>query len=107
MASITDLIGPLTRDGRIDRGAGTSPREVPPLPRKALAFVIDGLDGDPSPDDFAAAVGAFMKLTWKDRELASREVFENYLDIVHAFAPDDIGVEIERAEDVWEHVTPS
>lgn len=98
-------LGELTRHDRIEEWLVSAPIDVPLLGVR-LAFVIEGLESDANPSDFAGAVTNFLALTREDREAATPHVFRNYRRFVEAVG-DQVEVHIDSAEDVWRHVHPA
>ncbi|MBS2539829.1 hypothetical protein KGQ20_44520 [Catenulispora sp. NF23] len=67
-------------------------------------FFLEGYESDDHPEDFHAAIKAFLGLGQSALEAASGPVFEYYSD-VRAIVDDGAVPHIHRPEDVWRYVT--
>ena len=74
---------------------------------KRLRFILENIEIDQAPQDFADAIANFLKMTDTHREAASQYVYKNYTAFVDAVGDDDVDVRIEDPRDVWNHVHPS
>jgi hypothetical protein len=94
-------VGELTASEDIPEWLVSEKIDVPWWPGARLRFVFVALEDDDRPEDFASAVSRFLALTPVDRDLAAPYVLENYRESV---ASGDVGVTIQTAADVWQHV---
>lgn len=101
-----EQLGELSPDDDIPEWLVSKKIDVPYFPGAKLRFVFDGLEDDDAPDDFASAVRRFLALTVRDREHAAPYVFTNYREMCEAIGVDEVGVNIDRPADVWNHVRP-
>lgn len=99
-------LGPVVADA--DLGWYRSdPIPVPVLNGASCRFVVDGYDGDPSPEDFHAAIRAFLALDRSALTGAAPSIFDYYRDVmadVVAAGDDDRYVAIEGSDQVLDHV---
>ena len=81
-----------------------------PLPVRALggaevAFLLEGYEDDPQPEDYHAAIAAFLSAGPEVLTAAAPHVYDYYLDINSHWAPgDDEYVDIAAPDKVWDHV---
>lgn len=101
-----DPLGELTPDKRIPEWLISEPVDVPYFPGAQLRFVVDGVDGDDKPEEFASAVRRFLGLSSQDRDSAAPYVFKNYREICEAIGDGEVGVEIVEPNNIWKHVRP-
>jgi hypothetical protein len=69
-----------------------------------MAFIVEGYEDDPSPEDFHAAVEAFLALDQSALEAASVPVYEYYKEM-RDFGPGEVP-DIAGPEHVWDYVQP-
>jgi hypothetical protein len=99
-----DGVGELTVDESIPEWLVSQKIDVPWWPGAKLRFVFPDLDDDARPSDFASAVTRFLALTQLDRDHAASYVLANYKEACDAVDGGDVGVTIQNAADVWQHV---
>ena len=73
---------------------------------KLVPDLLESYEVDSERDEFEVAVRNFLALTVADRALATPHVYKNYLDFAYAVGPDDLEVEIDDPDEVWNHVHP-
>ncbi len=103
-------LGPLQPDISIDEWMVSDPVPVPLLDGLALPFVVEGLEDDPAPRDFADAVGAFLALGAAERDAAAPRVWRYYrwfTDLCEREGHDVDWPAIDSPADVWRHVSPN
>jgi hypothetical protein len=100
------LLGQLTRHQYIEKW-WVSPAVEVPLVDARLRFVLEGIEGDPAPEELRDAVTRFLALTRADRAPATPHVFQNYRRFVEAVGEDEVELRVEHPEDVWRHVRPT
>jgi hypothetical protein len=101
-----EQLGELSPDERIPEWLVSKRVDVPYFPGAKLRFVFDSIGGDGASDEFASAVRRFLSLTVRDRDEAAQYVFANYREMCEAIGADEVGVSIDGAADVWNHVRP-
>jgi len=69
-----------------------------------VEFTVDGYDDDPRPEDFHAAIEAFLALDRSALDAASGLAFEYYKVYSELIDEDAVPV-IAGPEEVWDHVT--
>ncbi len=85
----------------------SDPIPVPVLNGARCRFVVDGYDGDSSPEDFHAAIRAFLALDGSALTAAAPSIFDYYRDVtdeIVAAGDDDWDVTIVGPDQVLDHV---
>lgn len=99
-------LGELSPDDRIPEWLVSQKVDVPYFPGAKLRFVLEGLEDDDAPDEFASAVRRFLALTVRERDHAAPHIFTNYREMCEAIGADEVGVDVAQPADVWNHVSP-
>jgi len=102
-----DNLGELTTDESVPEWLVSREVEVPYFPGAKLKFILEDVEGDDRPDEFAAAVARFFALATRDRDHAAPYVFTFYRQICEALGDDEIEARITSPADVWKHVHPT
>jgi hypothetical protein len=101
-----EQLGRLEKDEEIDDWLISGPVAVPYLGGAELEFVIEGMEGDDSPQDFAAAVANFLGKTKSEQVQAAPHVFAAYRSFADAIVPEKPSCTIVDANEAWQHVRP-
>ncbi|MGI5170015.1 DUF6985 domain-containing protein [Spirillospora sp. CA-253888] len=85
----------------------SEPVPVPVLDGTPCRFIVDGYDDDPAPEDFHAAIRAFLTLDRSALTAATAPIFAYYRDVTDAIV--DAGdldwyVEIQEPDEVFDHI---
>jgi hypothetical protein len=99
-----DGIGQLTRDPDIEEWLRSDEITTGYFTGTKVRFVLEDIESDPAPEDFAAAVGNFLALGKADRDAAAPYVYANYREFVDAIDEDEWGF---TKMEIWSHVKPS
>ncbi|MFI0450171.1 DUF6985 domain-containing protein [Actinomadura sp. 6N118] len=85
----------------------SEPVPVPALGGVLCRVIVDGYDEDPAPEDFHAAIRAFLALERSALVAAAPSIFAYYRDIMDDVVDagdDDWYVEIEGPDTVFDHI---
>ncbi len=94
----------MTLDGGTD-WLCSEPIPIRMLGNTSYEVVIDGYEGDPHPEDFHAAIAAFLANGPEVLEAAQGHIFQYYRDVSSRQTPtDEDFVVIESPADVWRHI---
>ncbi len=99
--------GELGADKDIPEWLISRPLAVGYFPGARLNFVFENLAEDARPEEYFDAARSFLELTVSDRCHATKHVYKNFSDFVAAVAAEDVDVQIDVPEDVWQHVSPT
>lgn len=97
-------LGELMVDESIEEWLVSAPVAVPVAGNKELVFTLDAVADDPRPEDFAAAIEAFLAIPLAARDTAAPHVFALYRQFCDAVDADDVAVAIASPTAVWNHV---
>lgn len=103
-------LGPLRPDVSIDEWVVSDPVPLPLLDGLALPFVLEDVETDAAPQDFADAVRAFLALGAADRDAAAPRVWRYYrwfTDLCERGGYDVDWAPIATPAQVWAHVQPN
>ncbi|MES2072966.1 MAG: hypothetical protein V4488_21615 [Pseudomonadota bacterium] len=99
-------LGKLSRDAELDDWLISAPVAVPYLGGAELEFVLEGMEGDARPQEFAEAVASFLAKVQAEQALAAPHILEAYRSAVTEMAPDKPACVIASASEAWQHVQP-
>ncbi|MES2103027.1 MAG: hypothetical protein V4634_03350 [Pseudomonadota bacterium] len=99
-------LGKLSKDEELDDWLVSAPVAVPYLGGMELEFVLEGMDGDAQPQEFAAAVASFLAKDKAEQALAAPHILETYHSAVAEMAPEKPACVINSASEAWQHVQP-
>ena len=85
----------------------SKPVRVPYFGSRKLPFVLEQVHRDRKPEEFAAAVKAFLRKGAAARTEATPYVYRSYADYVDDVGDEDLGFTIARPASVWKHVHPT
>ncbi|HTD04680.1 DUF6985 domain-containing protein [Undibacterium sp.] len=97
-------LGRLSKDAELDDWLISAPVAVPYLGGAELEFVLEGMEGDAQPQEFATAVANFLAKGKVEQTLAAPHILEAYAAAVAAMAPQKPACTIDNDSDVWQHV---
>jgi hypothetical protein len=104
LAMQIEKLGPLTQDEEIPEWLISEPVAIPYLGGVGLEFVIDGMEQDAHPEDFATAVNSFLGKGQAEQATAAPHILQAYRDAVAAMVPEKPACQIEDASQAWQHV---
>jgi len=98
------MLGVVERDDDMD-WLYSAPLPVRALGNAEVAFILEGYEDDPRPQDYDAALAAFLAAGPEMLAAAAPHVYDYYLDINGYWDPeDDAYLHIPAPDRVWEHV---
>jgi hypothetical protein len=98
-----DKLGELERDDEFPWFT-SEPIEIPCLDGERLRFVLEDVDTDERPEEFALAVARFLSLTTHDRDHAAPHVFAVYRENLDSFVDEAAAPQIASPAEVWDYV---
>ena len=101
--NITPL-GEVQRDADIAEWLVSEPVSVSYLGGRRVQFVLEGLEGDETPEDFSDAISNFLALSEKDRAQATPYVVQNFRRFIEAVGDEHVDFAVSSPEDIWRHV---
>lgn len=99
-------LGELTRDPHIEEWMISPDIPIPYFNGMMLRFVLEDIEQDPFPEEFAAVIGNFLGMTAEHREQATPEVYENYLETREVCRMYDWAIPDIESRDIWSYVYP-
>ncbi|MFG2693443.1 DUF6985 domain-containing protein [Kitasatospora sp. NPDC048407] len=98
-------LGHVTFDADYD-GYLSAPLPVPALGGAACSVAVMGYDDDEAPEDFHAAIDAFLTLDASVLESAALPIFQYYQDVKDLVGDDQGLVPISGPDEIWQHIRP-
>ncbi len=105
-----DLLSPLGAlhpDEDIQDWLVTEPKAIAFLDNQALSFTLIDIAEDPAPQEFVAAIEAFMSLPLESRQVVQPYLFQSYqhmLDELEEFELEEWDLEIEDPSETWNFI---
>ncbi|WP_394781660.1 DUF6985 domain-containing protein [Undibacterium sp.] len=99
-------LGALSKDEELDDWLISAPVAIPYLGALELEFVLEGVEGDAHPEEFAAAVSHFLAKDKAEQAQAAPHILEAYNTAAAAAVPEKLACTIASADEAWQHVRP-
>ncbi|GGC60630.1 DUF6985 domain-containing protein [Undibacterium terreum] len=103
---LIEQLGALTKDEELDDWLISAPVAVPYLGGIELEFVLEGMEDDAHPEEFASAVASFLAKNKSEQAKAAPHLLEAYRSAAAAIVPEKPACEIRTEDQTWPHVRP-
>jgi len=100
-------LGDLNQNPDIPEWLDSDETGIPVLGNRSYTITFQNIADDPASEEFAEAIGNFLRLSEQDREETNQYVFADYRDFVECVGEDEFDFTIDDETTVWDHVHPT